>query len=378
MHTPLTYPSRLRVCFDQLSDPASAIAQWGTLTPFRTSVFMSSAWMAPWLSTVTATTQLYTLCFYTQNDQLVGMCFISEAVVHRRGFFTIHQLSLNEAEISGNKFIIEYNTLLHDPAYSDDVFHSFFDFLANSQLRFDELRINAAESSAIQNAAQHSTNFGLRLVEDETSMACFTRLDEFAAEPDRYIASLSKNKREQIRRSMKYYNQFGVLDIQYADSEDARLDYFHSLGKLHQQYWISKGHSGSFANNKWVAFHEKIICGHPENSQLIRIAYGEHVLGYLYNLIDRNIAYSIQSGFNYSDNKNDRPGIVSHFLVTNDYIGNGMTRYEYLAGEAQYKHSLSNDQSSFSWYIVQKKSVKLCIENALLWLKRSISNNKST
>jgi len=170
----------------------------------------------------------------------------------------------------------------------------------------------------------------------------------------------------------------GTPDIQYADNEDARLDYFHRLGELHQRYWISKGHSGSFANNKWVAFHEKIICDHPEHSQLIRIAYGDHVLGYLYNLIDRNIAYSIQSGFNYSDNKNDRPGIVSHFLVTNDYIRNDMKRYEYLAGEAQYKHSLSNDQSCFSWYLVQKKSVKLGIENALLWLKRSISDNKST
>ena len=375
MQTPLTYPSRLRVCFDKLTDPASTLAQWETLAPFRTSVFMSSAWMGPWLSTVTATAQLYTLCFYTQNDQLVGMCFISEAVIRRRGFFTIHQLSLNEAEISANRFIIEYNTLLHDPVYGEDVFHSFFDFLANSQLRFDELRINAAESAAFHNAAQHCANFGLRLVEDETSMACFTRLDEFSAEPDRYIASLSKNKREQIRRSIKYYNQFGALDIQYADNEDARLDYFHRLGELHRRYWTSKGYSGSFANNKWVSFHEKIICDYPEHSQLIRIAYGDHVLGYLYNLIDRNIVYSMQSGFNYSDNKNDRPGIVSHFMVTNDYIRNGMTRYEYLAGEAQYKHSLSNDQSCFSWYLVQKKSVKLNIENALLRLKRSISDN---
>ena len=55
-----------------------------------------------------------------------------------------------------------------------------------------------------------------------------------------------------------------------------------------------------------------------------------------------------------------------------------MNRYEYQAGVAQYKHSLSNDQICFSWYLVQKKSVKLGIENALLWLKRSISDNKST
>lgn len=375
MHTPITYPSRLRVSFDKLVDIDDALAQWITLEQYRTSVFLSTAWMAPWLSTVSTSAPLYTLRFHTQNDQLVGMGFITEAVVRRRRFFTIHQLSLNEAETGGNKFIIEYNTLLHDPVYRDDVFHSFFDFLANSALRFDELRINAAEPAAIHNAAQHCTNFGLRLIEDETSMACFTRLGEFASDPDRYLAALSKNKREQIRRSIKYYNQFGEPDIRYAADEDERLDFFRRLGELHQQYWISKGRAGSFANKKWVTFHEKIICDHPTHSQLIRIAFGEHVLGYLYNLIDRNIAYSMQSGFNYSDDKNDRPGIISHFLVTNDYIRKGMTRYEYLAGEAQYKHSLSNDQGRFSWYLIQKKNIKLGIENALLWLKRSISDN---
>lgn len=303
------------------------------------------------------------------------MCFVTDAIITRRKLFSIHQLSLNEAESDGNKFIVEYNTILHDPANSGDIYYSLFDFLKNSELQFDEFRINATESAAIPEIHSLCSRFGFNLIE-EKSKAFFTILNDFDSKPENYLASLSKNKREQIRRSIKHYNQYGDMVISCADGKDERIDYFRKLGVLHQQYWKSKGNSGSFANPKWIEFHTRIITNYPDKVQLIRISFGNHVLGYLYNLIDRNIAYSIQSGFNYSDDKNDRPGIISHFVVTNDYIRRNIERYEYLAGEAQYKESLSNDHRSFCWYQIQRKTSYLFIENALISLKRAITKNK--
>lgn len=102
--------------------------------------------------------------------------------------------------------------------------------------------------------------------------------------------------------------------------KNERIDFFYKLGELRQQCWSGKGHSCTFINDKWVTFYKKITSDYPDHSQLICITFGEHILCYLYNLIDLNVAYSTQSGFNYTGAKNDWPGIISHFLVTNNYI----------------------------------------------------------
>lgn len=133
-----------------------------------------------------------------------------------RKFFSIQQLSLNEAETNGNKFIIEYNTILHDPTLSEDVFYSFFDFLANSDIDFDELRINAADSSSMLNAIQYCARAGMKLIADESYRVYLSKLNEFYSVPGRYLASLQKNKRKQIRRTIKYYKQFVNPEIRHA------------------------------------------------------------------------------------------------------------------------------------------------------------------
>ena len=374
MNKPIEYESRLTVRLSQLEKLDDVLTDWSSLCGHRTSIFLSETWIFPCLTIIKSDSEVFILRFYANHDLLVGICFITKADIKRRGVFRIRQFSLNEAETNGNKFIIEYNNILHNPTYRDDVYFSFVDFIANVNIKFDELRINATPSSLAMILDMLCSKHRLKYIETEASRAYYTDLTVFQLDPDKYLASLSRNKREQIRRSIKYYSKLGMPEIQYASSPHERIRFFHALGELHQKYWIARGKPGSFSNEKWIDFHVRIITEHPENVQLIRVSFGDHVLGYLYNLIDQNTAYSIQSGFNYSENNNDRPGIIAHFMVTNDYIKDSFVRYEYLAGESQYKQSLSNEQNEFSWCLIQKRSMKLGIENALLLLKRNLES----
>ena len=372
MTASITYNSRLTVSLKVVDSVADALVPVVALEKFSHSIFLASPWIASWLQTIGDKVEIYSLQFFNKQKKLVGICFITRATIKRRKFFKIQQLSLNESEEKNNKFIIEYNAILHDPEFHDDVQYSFIEFLGCSGIEFDELRINAAESEQFHNLKELCTGFGLNLIEDEASKAYCTSLKDYDGDPDNYIASLSKSKREQIRRSLKYFRTFGAPALEFASGRDECLEFFHKLGELHQRAWNDRGRPGVYASQNWVDFHSRLITDYPDRVQLIRISYGSHILGYLYNLIDQNVAYSIQSGFNYSEDKNDRPGIVSHFMVTNDYISRALKRYEYLAGDAQYKRSLSNDHRQFSWYLVQRKNLKIRIENTAVWLKRAM------
>ncbi|MDT8453029.1 MAG: GNAT family N-acetyltransferase [Gammaproteobacteria bacterium] len=374
MTASITYDSKLTVSLKSVDSVADALVQVTALEKFSCSIFLARPWIASWLQTIGDKAKIYSLQFYNKQNKLVGICFITRATIRRRKFFKIEQLSLNESEAKDNKFIIEYNGILHDPAFHDDVHYSFIEFLSCSSLKFDELRINAAEAKAFHNLKKICTDFDLKLIEDETSKAYCTNLNGYDGNSENYIASLSKSKREQIRRSIKYFSKFGVPTLEFASGRNQCLEFFHKLGGLHQRAWNARGRAGAYASQNWVDFHSRLITDYPDRVQLIRISYGRHILGYLYNLIDRNVAYSIQSGFNYSADKNDRPGIVSHFMVTNDCIRHAIERYEYLAGDAQYKRSLSNAHRQFSWYVVQRKNLKMRIENTAVWLKRAVAN----
>lgn len=366
MSVEIIFKSRLLVKLEKLDNIENACQHWNTLQQYRNSIFLSLAWIKPWLLTLDKQVPFYAIYFSDKDNVIVGMAFLTRSRIQRRKFFSIDLLSLNESEKKSTKFIIEYNNILHNTEYRNDIYFSFIDFLANSAIKFDEVKLNTTDTENIPDIKIICDNFNLHFTEEENSKAYYTDLTRFQSKPDQYLSSLSKNKREQIKRSLKYLEQFGDGLVKFAETKNEAINYFENMEILHQNYWTKKGQNGSFSNKNWKYFHKAIIYNFSENTQLARISFGEHIVGYLYNLIDGDIAYSMQSGFNYSVNKNDRPGLISHFLLTNYYIANSFKKYEYLAGEAQYKQSLSTNYNLLSWYTIQKKTLKMNTENYLL------------
>ena len=81
----------------------------------------------------------------------------------------------------------------------------------------------------------------------------------FQAGLDGYLASLSKNRQAQIRRSLRLYEEQGSLSLCQAENIHQALDFFDGLRILHTERMQSKYERGAFANLQRVRFFKSLI-----------------------------------------------------------------------------------------------------------------------
>lgn len=358
-----TFKSKLRVEIRPLCDVLDIKPCWRQLEKYSSSIFLSWTWIGSWLSTIKDKSNVYSINFYTHTNKLVGAAFLTKDKVRRRKVFTLNIISLNETITNDTQFIIEYNNILYNPDYKNEVFYSFFDFLRNGHIRFDELQLHAFDINHAPDLGIIARSYKFYYLCEKISKVNFVDFGGLTGNPDAYLPTLSKNKREQIRRSVRFFEKFGNPDMEIASSRDQALKFFDAMGRLHQAYWTSKGCPGSFSNDTWIEFHKHLITNNPDNIQLIKLSFGDHIVGYLYNFIDNTSVYSIQSGFNYGKDKNNRPGLVLHYYAIRHAISSKRQKYDFLVDDTQYKRSLSNAFNICSWIQIQNKTPPVIIEN---------------
>jgi len=71
-------------------------------------------------------------------------------------------------------------------------------------------------------------------------------LDYPGNEVNDYLATLGKNRRLQIKRSLRLYAQEGGVQIEAAQTPDQALTFMDGLKLLHTQRWQQSGKGGSF------------------------------------------------------------------------------------------------------------------------------------
>ncbi len=174
------------------------------------------------------------------------------------------------------------------------------------------------------------------------------------ATPGGHLALLSANARQQIRRSLRRYGGAGALRVERAQTlAEARVQ-LAELGRLHQDTWTRRGQPGAFANPDFVAFHAALLEeAWPRGEvDLLRVAAGEAVLGYLYNFRWRGRVANYQSGFDYAaaDSPQLKPGLTCHHLAVEMYAAEGLGTYDLLAGHDRYKTSLSTGAEPLHWF----------------------------
>jgi CelD/BcsL family acetyltransferase involved in cellulose biosynthesis len=182
----------------------------------------------------------------------------------------------------------------------------------------------------------------------------------------------STNTRQQLRRSLRAWEEIGPLRLDVAAPGEADR-YLDALAELHQSYWTGRGKSGAFAEPFFGRFHDALLrrVGDGQSIDLIRVSAGDRVAGYLYNFVHDGWVAAYQSGFDFGpDADRLRPGLVCHLLAIRHYAGAGMRRYDFLGGEARYKRSLADAEIPLVWLDVRHK---------LPWQSRrqTISSNQS-
>ena len=182
--------------------------------------------------------------------------------------------------------------------------------------------------------------------------APFVDLAALGGSEGAYLASLSANTRQQLRRSGRAYAAIGPPGLRRAATLDEALDFLDALAALHQAAWAARGQPGAFARPGFMRFHRELLARAMPRGEadLLRVTAGDHVVGYLYNFRHRGRVLAYQSGFAYAGApRHGKPGLTCHHAAIAQARRDGMTRYDFLAGGDRYKTSLANAAATLHW-----------------------------
>ena len=338
------------------------------------SFFQSWTWIGTWLSCLPRPVELY-LLEVVDGDQVIGLAVFGARTLVRHRFVRSRALLLHETGSEElDRMTIEYNSILAETGREREVVTAAINCLGAASITWDELVVSGVEARAFEawHAAVRGTNW--RVVSRKESKCHFVDLDAVRDRGGDYLALLSSNTRQQVRRSIKAYETSGSLSISVASSGEAAVEYLHGLQELHNAHWQDRGKDGAFPSEFTRNFHDRLVrdaVGRAE-VQMLRVTAGEEVVGYLYNFVRNRHVYFYQSGFKYSEDPRFRPGLVCHYLAVMHNLKVDNRIYDFLAGPQRYKQSLGAADVTMYWFALQKPRLVFSVERFLKRVKRVI------
>ncbi|CAK0756909.1 GNAT family N-acetyltransferase [Azospirillaceae bacterium] len=313
------------------------------------SVFLSWAWIGTHIDAFGPPSFLARVI---RGDKTVGLALLGRRVAGLIGWPRRPSLHLNETGDPGRDGVmIEYNGVLtrDDPIETADAVLRAV--LSKDAPFWRELHLGGVSCDWIE----HCRRLGLTVrLQRQPQTAPFAALD--CSGVDDPLVSLSRNTRQQLRRSLRWFERRGALAIRAAESADQAVAWLDDLEELHSASWRVRNKSGAFAAPDFSVFHRALIKrafaeGVPD---VLRVSAGTQVIGYLYNFVWREWAYSYQSGLRYEDDPDCRPGLVAHLLALRRYHAGGLRGYRFLAGNSRYKASFANGDDQLFWLVVHR------------------------
>jgi hypothetical protein len=316
--------------------------KWVTLQAnANSSAFIAWFWVKQWLAQKNLTTNNCLCVEVMQGQDTVGLALFG--IKTKRVFWG---LSFNQYFLhkSGNtkedQTWIEHNSfLLHkdlEQQLSDEICQE----LAKIQ-RIDDIKIGLSSPHFINTLNFAGFNLRTELSSPGylANLAGLNKLDD-------YLASLSKNTRSHIKRSIKLLNEKSPLRLVLAADATEKNTVLKNIADLHRIKWRSTVYGSGFDNPCFYQFHQALIQDEQssQHCRLYTLYQDDIALGHVYLLTQDDRWSFYLSALNFNADNRIKVGLVIHSLVIEQAIKQGITVYDFLAGEAQYKNSLSNDQ----------------------------------
>jgi len=335
------------------------------------SYFQSWGWIETWLNHIAVNLHPVAVKVWF-GERLVGIGLFVSRDIKRRVIFHSTAMFLNEYPFDGRNMVIEYNGLLAAKEHENAVYSETIGFLLREYREYDEFYFGAITENSNQFNPEKPINGSVSCFVSEESICRYVDLHVLSPGIDGYLASLSRNRRSQIRRSMRLYEQDGSLHVDEADNVEQALFYLDRLKTLHTNYWRSKGKNGSFANPIWEKFHRKLISQRfcAGEIQLLKICNNHGEVGYIYNIVLHEHVYVIQTGFIRSKDKRLLPGYVAHTLAIVYNSSKKMLAYDLMHGDTLYKRILCNRSQKLLWIVIQRKRLKFTVEKLAIGVVR--------
>lgn len=354
----------LRVALTDNVAPEAWESRWRALEG-SASFFTSWNWVGPLLGE-TPTEHRPAILSVLDGDQIVALMLLGRSI-RRRRWIRSRTLHINE---TGNPALdavtLEHNDIVCSQAHRPQVTQAVMQWLARRP-DWDELDVGALSPEAYRRWQLAGRECGLTTRELWTKDHHFVELAAVRQQAGGFLALLSANTRQQIRRSMKHYAQRGELRMARAASEAEALAWLDGLAALHQPYWQAQGQPGAFGTDFQRRFHREVVMrGWPQGAvELVRVSAGDAVLGYAYNFSKDGVLCNYQTGLAYEQDQRLKPGLVCHALIAEDAAQRGLARYDMLMGGGHYKQRISNGSGSMTWCLIQQPRLALRAESLL-------------
>lgn len=362
-NTPSIASNDLRVRLEALPERARLGEEWESLEKQSASSFFQSwLWIGCWLECLPASVSVLLLRI-TAGERTVGLAIVGQRNITRHRVLHSRAWFLNETGVPAyDALTIEHNGILADRSVAPQVDIAVARFFQDRRQGWDEIYISGVvEQDAF--ALTPQAPITPKLIDAKPYF--FVDLSELRAAKQSYLERLSSNTRSQVRQTLRSYERIGPLRLQLAADTAEAFRYLERLKELHTSYWIDKGRPGAFATPLQHDFHRRVVeLGVAQGRiQLLKITAGEQEVGYLYNLVCGDTVCSYQSGFVYDEtDAKRRPGLVSHYLAVEHNLAAALRIYDFLAGDARYKRSLSTHDGMMKWLAWQKPRLKFRIE----------------
>lgn len=304
------------------------------------SCFLNWNWISAWLNTSSDITTQFVVVRATQNDKTIGLAIFSTK--SKRTFYgkSLKQLWLNRTGCETKDQVwIEHNDFLVASSDSANIRKLMFNSLLAQTDLWDEIFIGLSPLH-VTNAFQQEHHFTRELI---SSPSFDADISKYATLSD-YLQSLSKNTRSQINRSKRGLESLGELELSLAQTESDKKQYLSEISALHIEKWGPTIHGSGFNNPIFVDFHQNILINDQSNqyTRLYRLRHNGKSLGYVYLLINSNTWSFYLSAIEFHEDPKIKVGLLLHSMIIEQAIAVGVKTYDFLAGEAQYKKSLSN------------------------------------
>lgn len=162
---------------------------------------------------------------------------------------------------------------------------------------------------------------------------------------DEYLSSLSSNQRKQVRRRRRRFEEQGETRFYRWPNDKSLDDAFHELVRLHNKRWNDKDASGSFNTPNYLSFHNRVMHALQERDELrlYCLEHNEQMIAIEYSYRWKDSIFSFQCGFDpiYSEY---RPGQLLLNYSIEDACEEGISQYDLLKGDYDYKQSAAKEQ----------------------------------
>lgn len=320
-----------------LTDKSSLKSKWSELyLESKQSAFLDWYWIYAWLNSIPNTP---TVIEATRDNKCVGLgllCHKTQRVL--LSCVTIEQLWLHRCgDDKLDQSWIEHNDFLLHEEYGSETRKAILTYIQNSSIVWQELYLGLSTQDT-KEAFANILGSPRPLISSPDFEIDLGGL----ADSQDYLASLSKNTRSQINRSLKSLNNLGELRLQRAQTKLDKELFFNEMAKLHQQKWRSTILGSGFDNPVFVKFHKQLIFDSVKFSDIYALSLNKQALSYVYILKNKTCWYFYLSGMQTHEDNKIRIGLITHTLVIEEAIKAGIKKYSFLAGDARYKKSMSN------------------------------------